>query len=299
MTIKYWHEIYCEISRNGGTMTIKIVTDSTADLPPPVVEELGITVVPLYVRFGEKVYRDRVEISEEEFYHRLQHDPVHPNTTQPTPQDFAETYRRLAQEADGIVSVHISTKLSGTCNSALQGREDIETKCPIEVIDSQVTTMGLGLLAMQAATAAKAGKSLSEVVEGVKRTIPNMHILFFVDTLKYLLLGGRIGKAKALLGSILNVKPMLALKDGEIIPAGQVRTRSKGVQRLVDFANSATDIEDIAVIYSTTPDEAQALAERLGSFNKVKTSIARLGPVLGVHVGPGTLAIILRGRMTL
>ncbi len=279
-------------------MTVKIVTDSSADLPSQVIAELGITVVPLYVRFGEKLYRDRVDISEDEFYQRLQHDPVHPNTIQPTPQDFAEVYQRLAQDADGIVSIHISGKLSGTCNSALQGREDIETKCPIEVIDSQVTTMGLGLLAMQAATAAKAGKSLSELVEGIKSIIPNIHILFFVDTLKYLLLGGRIGKAKALLGSILNVKPMLALKDGEVMPAGQVRTRSKGVQRLVDFVNSTTDIEDVIVVYNTTPDEAQALAERIGSiFTKEKTSIARLGPVLGVHTGPGTLAVILRGKM--
>lgn len=279
-------------------MAIRIVTDSTADLPSSVIEELGITVVPLYVRFGEKVYRDRVDISDEEFYQRLQHDPVHPNTTQPTPQDFAEVYQKLAEEADGIVSIHISNKLSGTFNSAVQGREGIEKKCPIEVIDSQVTTMGLGLMAMLAAKAARAGKSLPEVVAEVKGAIPNTHILFFVDTLKYLQLGGRIGKAKALLGSILNVKPMLALKDGEVMPAGQVRTRSKGVQRLVDFVGSATDIEDIAVIYSTTPDEAQVLTERLGSiFSKEKISIARLGPVLGVHTGPGTLAVILRGRM--
>jgi DegV family protein with EDD domain len=243
-------------------MTIRIVTDSTADLPTQIVEELGITIVPLYVRFGEKVYRDRVEISEEEFYRRLRHDPVHPNTTQPTPQDFAEVYQRLAPEADGIVSIHLSSKLSGTCNSALQGRKSIETKCPVEVIDSQATTSALGMLVIQAAMAARAGKSLSDVVEEVKSTIPDIHILFFVDTLKYLLLGGRIGKAKALLGAILSVKPMLALKGGEILPAGQVRTRSKGIQRLVNFAESAANVDDLAIIYSTTPDEARTLAEQ-------------------------------------
>jgi DegV family protein with EDD domain len=282
----------------GVTVTVKIVTDSTADLPASVIEELGISVVPLYVRFGEQVYRDQVDISHDEFYQRLQHGPVHPNTTQPTPQDFTDVYQRLAGEADGIVSIHISSKLSGTVNSAVQGKASVEAKCPIEVVDSQATTMGLGMLVIMAAKAARDGKSLTEIVELVKSTIPNIHILFFVDTLKYLQLGGRIGKAKALAGSILNVKPMLALKDGELLPAGNVRTRSRGARRLAEFASSATDIEDIAVIYSTTPDEAQALVESLDPiFSREKITVARLGPVVGVHAGPGTLAVILRGNM--
>ncbi len=279
-------------------MTVKIVTDSSADLPSSVIEELGITVVPLYVRFGEKVYRDRVDISDDEFYQRLQHDPVHPNTTQPTPQDFAEVYQKLSQEADGIVSIHISSKLSGTCNSAVQAKELIEKKCPIEVIDSQTLTMSLGQINLVAAEAAKAGKGLPEVVEEVKQVIPDIHLLFLLDTLKYLLLGGRIGKAKALLGSILNVKPMLTLKDGEVMPAGQVRTRAKGIERLIGFVRSATDIQDLAIVYNTTPDEAQTLAKSIGSiFTKKKISLARVGPMLGVHAGPGALAVALRGRI--
>ncbi len=149
-----------------------------------------------------------------------------------------------------------------------------------------------------ATAAAKAGKGLPEVVEEVKQVIPDIHLLFLLDTLKYLLLGGRIGKAKALLGSILNVKPMLALKDGEVMPAGQVRTRSKGIERLIDFVKNATDIQDLAIVYNTTPDEAQTLAERIGSiFTTQKISLARVGPMLGVHAGPGALAIALRGRM--
>jgi DegV family protein with EDD domain len=282
----------------GVTVTVKIVTDSTADLPASVIEELGISVVPLYVRFGEQVYRDQVDINHDEFYQRLQHGPVHPNTTQPTPQDFTDMYQRLAGEADGIVSIHISSKLSGTVNSAIQGKASVEAKCPIEVVDSQATTMGLGMLVVMAAEAARDGKSLTEIVELVKSTIPHIHILFFVDTLKYLELGGRIGKAKALAGSILNVTPMLALKDGDLKPVGYIRTRSKGVRRLVEFASSATDIEELAVIYSTTPDEAQALVESLDPvFSKEKITVARLGPVVGVHAGPGTLAVILRGNM--
>ena len=278
-------------------MTVKIVTDSSADLPAQLVQELGITIVPLYVRFGEKVYRDRVDISEDEFYQRLLHDPVHPSTIQPTPQDFANVYQKLSPKADGIVSIHMSAKLSGTYNSALQGKEMIEKGCPIEVVDSQTTSMGLGLIDIAAAIVAKAGEGLPTVMEEVKQAIPNIRLLFLLDTLEYLLLGGRIGKAKALLGSILNVKPVLILKDGEVVPAGQVRSRAKGIDRLFDFVKSASNIQDLAVVYNTTPDEAQALEERIGTiFTKEQIKLARVGPMLGVHSGPGALAVALREK---
>ncbi len=273
-------------------MTIKIVTDSSADLPAQLAEELGITVVPLYVRFGNEVYRDQIDISADEFYQRLQHDPVHPSTTQPSPQDFTDVYQKLALEADGIVSIHISAKLSGTCNSALQGKKMIEEGCPIEVIDSQTLTMGLGMISIAAAKVANAGGDIQQVVEEVKQMIPRIHLLFTLDTLKYLALGGRIGKAKALLGAVLNVKPILAIKEGEVVPAGQVRSRSKGIGRLFDFVQSTSNVQDLAIIYNTTPDEAQTLIERIAPiFAKEKIVIARLGPLLGVHAGPGALVI--------
>ncbi|MBA7482642.1 Protein DegV [subsurface metagenome] len=276
-------------------MSVKIVTDSAADLPDQLVQELGITVVPLYVRFGKEVYRERVEISEDEFYHRLEHDPIHPVTIQPGPQDFLEVYKELSPDAEGIVSIHISGKLSGTCNSAMLAKEMMETGCPIEVIDSQSITMGLGFIAIVAATMAKAGENLDKVVEEVKQAIPNIRVLGLLDTLKYLLLGGRIGKAKALLGSILNVKPMLTLKDGEVVPAGQVRTRIKGIQRLFDFVKDASNIQDLAILHNTTPDEAQTLAEQVAPiFAKERIKFARLGTTLGVHGGPGFLAVALR-----
>jgi DegV family protein with EDD domain len=278
-------------------MRIKVVTDSSADLPAQLVEELGITVVPLYVRFGDEVYRDRVDISEDEFYRRLLNDPVHPSTTQPTPQDFADVYQKLSQGADGIISIHISSKLSGTCSSALQGKELVAKACPIEVIDSQMTTMGTGLVAIAAATMAMSGKGLPQVVEEVKQVMPSTRVLGLLDTLKYLALGGRIGKAKALLGSVLNVKPVLTLKDGEVVPAAQVRTRAKGIDRLFDFVKNAADIQDLAIVYNTTPDEAQSLAERIGSiFAKERIRLARLGAVLGTHCGPGILFVVLREK---
>jgi len=279
-------------------MAVKIVTDSSADLPAELAGELGITVVPLYVRFGNDVYRDRIDINEDEFYQRLQHDPVHPSTTQPSPQDFADVYQKLVPEADGIVSIHISAKLSGTCNSALQAKEMTGDGCPIEVIDSQTLTMSLGMISIAAAKAANAGGSLSEVVDVVNKIIPITHLLGLLDTLKYLALGGRIGKAKALLGSVLNVKPILTLKDGEVAPAGQVRSRSKGIDRLFDFVQNASSVEELAIVYNTTPDEAQALAERTaGIFPREKITIARLGPMLGVHTGPGILFVVYREKV--
>jgi DegV family protein with EDD domain len=276
-------------------MVIKIVTDSTADLPDQLVKELGITVVPVYVRFGDKVYRDRVDISEDEFYERLTHDPVHPSTVQPGPQDFLEAYRKLSPDADGIISIHVSGKLSGTCNSALMAKDMLEGGCPVEVVDSETLSMSLGLTAIVAAQMAEAGKSLDKVVEEVKQAIPKIHLLAFLDTLEYLKRGGRIGKVKALLGSVLSVKPMLAVKDGELVPAGQVRTRAKGIDKLFDFVKNAADIQDLAIVYNTTPDEAQNLAERIGSiFDREKIRIARLGPGLGVHAGPGAMLVAIR-----
>ena len=278
-------------------MAVKIVTDSTSDLPPEIAEELGITVVPLYVRFGDKLYRDRVDISEDEFYDRLVHDPVHPGTSQPTPQDFVAVYKELAKNADGILSIHISGKLSGTCHSALGAKQLIEGNCPIEVIDSQWTSIALGLIAIKLAEGARAGKGLPELVAEAKALIPDIHYLGFFDTLKYLQLGGRIGKAQSLLGSLLNVKPLLTLKEGEFIPVGRVRTYSKAKDRLFEFAKDGGKLDDVAVVHSTTPDEAEAMADRLGSlFDRKKILIARLGPVLGTHAGPGTLFVLYLSR---
>jgi DegV family protein with EDD domain len=277
-------------------MPVKIVTDSGADLPNELAKELGIAVVPIYVRFGEEVYRDRVTISEDEFYERLTHDPVHPNTTQPGPQDFLEVYQKLSADADGIVSIHISGKLSGTYNSALMARDMLETGCPVEVIDSETLSMSVGLMAIAAVQMAKAGESMDKIAAAAKQAIPKTYLFFLLDTLEYLRRGGRIGKAKALLGSVLNLKPMLTIKDGELVPAGQARTRAKGIDKLFEYVKNAGDIQDLAVVYNTTPDEAQALAERIGSvFDKEKIRMARVGPGLGVHGGPGAILVAFRG----
>ncbi|MFC2009952.1 DegV family protein [Chloroflexota bacterium] len=278
-------------------MTIKIVTDSTADLSPELIKKLEITVVPLYVCFGENIYRDREEINEDDFFKRLQNSSPHPTTTQPTPHDFAEVYRQLSSKAGGIISIHLSEKLSGTYSSALQGKIMMGKGCPIEIIDSKTVSMALGLVVIAAASMAKNGKGFQQIMDEVKQIVSNVKLLVVFDTLKYLAKGGRIGKAKSLLGSVLSVKPILTIKDGEFVPISQVRSRSKGIERLYDFVKDTTNIEDLAVVHSTTPDEAKYLAERISLIPTVKQArVARLGPALGVHGGPGVLAVAFRSK---
>lgn len=276
-------------------MTVKVVTDTTADLPASIIADLGIKVVPQYVRFGDKVFRDQVDISNDEFYRRLQNDPAHPSTSQPSPKDFVDVYKSLGPSRDGILSLHLSRKLSGTYDSALQAKQLMAKEAMIEVVDTSSVSMGLGLLAILAGRMAKQGATLKEINIAITDAAPRMRLMGIFDTLKYLAAGGRIGKAKALLGSILSVKPVITVKDGELHPAGQVRSRAKGIERLEEWTGSLGKIADLAVVHTTTPDEAQALAGRLKRFlPENQVVISRLSAAVGAHAGPGTLFVVAR-----
>ncbi len=280
-------------------MSVRIVTDSTADLPSQVAEALGITVVPVYLRFGEESYRDGIDMSHDEFYQKLMTSHTHPSTSQPPPTDFADVYRKLAKETDEIICIHVTSKLSGTYASALQGRELAATGRRIEIVDSRSVSMGLGLITMSAARLAAAGEDLRRVREEIRESISSIRLLGVFDTLKYLLLGGRIGKARALIGSVLNVKPLITMRDGELFPAGQARTRSKGIDRLYDLVKNVLNVQELAIVHSTTPDEACSLKERIAPiFDRKRIHISRLGPALGVHGGPGTLILALREKIS-
>ena len=273
-------------------MTIKIITDSLSDLTSDMAQELGVTVVPVYVRFGEEVYRDRVEITTEEFYRRLVQSTVLPTTTQPPPGDFLDVYNKLAKETDEILVVTLSNKLSGTYQSALQARSMVGDKCRIEVIDSQLVIMGLGLVVIAAAKAARSGASLDELVNLVNTAMTRSHSVMFLDTLKYLAKGGRIGKAQNFLGSMLSVKPLLTVKDGEVHPLTRVRSRVAGMEYLHDFVTGFPRIEELAIEHATTPDEADELAESLGSiFPKEQIYKSTVSPVIGTYVGPQVLSV--------
>jgi DegV family protein with EDD domain len=277
-------------------MTVKIVTDSGSDITQEEARELGITVVPLYLRFGDKVYRDGVDIDAPEFYQKLVSSPVHPSTSSPSPGDFAKVYEEVSQDAEEIVSIHITSKHSTTFNAALLGKELVEgNRCRIEVMDSQGVSMWQGLVAIAAAKVAGAQSSLHQVTERIRETIHRLQALALLDTLAYAVRGGRLGKAISVVESVLSVKPFITLRDGEIHTAGLARTRSKGIERLREFIRQASPIEDISIVYSTTPDEARTLTESVNQlFPNIVPRIARMGPALGVHAGPGTLAAIVK-----
>jgi DegV family protein with EDD domain len=273
-------------------MAVKIVTDTLSDITSDLADELGVTVVPLYVRFGEKVYRDRVDISSEEFYRRLVTESTLPSTTQPTPNDFIEVYDRLAKETDEILTIVVSSKLSGTFQSATQAKQMLKAKCRIEVIDSLKVAMGMGLVVAAAVKAVKAGANLDEAADLTRRAMSRSHLVAYFDTLKYLAKGGRIGKAQGLLGSMLSVKPILTVREGEMAPMTRVRSLNAGLDYLYNFAAGISKIEGLAVEHATTPDVAGQLVERLDSIVP-KQSIYRavISPVIGTYSGPGALAL--------
>jgi DegV family protein with EDD domain len=276
-------------------LTIKVVTDSGSDLPLEVAKELGITVVPVYIYFGDKAYKDWVDIEPDELYKRLVEGPVYPTTTQPMPADFAKTYSDLSQDADAIVSIHLPTKVSGTYNAALQGVEIAKPRCEVHVVDSLSISMGLGLIAMAAARVAKAGGKLAEVMEETKKAISQTQIRGLLDTLHYLLKGGRITRTKALVGTLLKVKPILTTHDGEIIQAGMARSYAKGIEQLFEFVRNCPNLQEVAIVQSTVPDEANTLKNRIAAIiNEKRILMARLGAGLGVHGGPGTLLVTAR-----
>ena len=273
---------------------VRIVTDTGADIPANILKQMNIVAVPLYIYFGDKAYKDGVDIGPDELYKRLIEGGIHPTTTQPMPSDFVSVYEEISKDTDEIVSIHLSSKVSGTYNSALQGKEPLKGKCLIEVIDSRLLSMGTGLVALDAARVANAGGSLNEVVEEANKSIQKIRLLAVLATLKYLLAGGRITKARATLGSLLHVKPLLTMRDGELVQAGLARSYSKGVDKLSEFVKNTKNIKEIAIVNSTVTEEANQLKERLSSFvARDKIHMARIGAALGVHGGPGTLIMIV------
>jgi DegV family protein with EDD domain len=276
--------------RWGMIMPVKIVTDSTADLPRDLAVELGITIVPLQIHFGDEVYRDGVDLTSSEFYRMLESSPALPKTSAPAPGVFEDVYRRLSQEADGILSIHLSANLSATCQAANLGASNL--KCPICILDSGSASMASGLLAILAAGAARAGGSLDEIRTMVQDAIPRTAVFGLFDTLDYLHKGGRIGKAQAFLGTLLKVKPILEIGGGEILPAERVRTRQKAIERMCRLVLERGVPQELAVMDTTNPEDAEALVELLSSsFPRERIYRACIGPVIGTYTGPRALGI--------
>jgi DegV family protein with EDD domain len=277
---------------------VKIVTDTLCDIPFEMADELGISIVPLNLHFGTETYRDKIDITTGEFYQKLVTSEVFPTSSAPPPGIFVELFTKLAKETDEILAIMVSSKLSAICESAIQGKAMVEAKCQIEVIDSRQVIGGQLLLVIMAANAAREGAKLEQISDMVRKAIPRVHMRMAFDTLEYLQRGGRIGKASAFLGGLLKFNPVLGLHDGEIAPIARPRGRAKSTDFLVNFAKEFSKVEGLVVEHASTPDELEALADRLGEiFPRERMLMSEASPVIGVHVGPHVLAVsILEGE---
>ena len=270
---------------------VAIVSDSTADLPPALAAGRSIKIVPLTLNFDGEVLLDGVDITASEFYRRLPHATTHPTTSQPSPGRFAEAYSALLADHDAVVSIHISEKLSGTFESAQQAA-DMTDPTRVHVIDSEVVSMSLGLVVLAAATLASRGADAEAIVDKVQSMRGDVQTYFSVATLEFLRRGGRIGRASALLGSVLQVKPVLCIRDGLVTPLERVRTFERALSRVVELARAVDRGQGICAIVGHAGAEADA--ERVGrELEPIAETlmIQPLGPVVGAHAGPGVVGV--------
>jgi DegV family protein with EDD domain len=265
----------------------RVVTDSTSDVPAAWRERYGIEVVPLRVLFGQESFRDGVDLSAGQFFGRLRQVDRLPTTSAPAPGDFAEVYQRLSGECDGVISIHISGELSGTVEAARVGAAAVDG-FRVHVVDSRCLTICVASLCR---VAAESG-TLDEAVRRVEERVPKQRILALLDTLRYLEMGGRIGRAQALVGTVLNVKPILSLADGRVTPLDRVRTRGKAIRRLTERLREDLPVEHLAVMHAEAPDDAERLRDELAAeLPDVQVEVGEIGPVLGTHVGPAAVGL--------
>lgn len=276
---------------------VQIVTDSTADIPESLIGELNIHVVPLKVHFGDEAYEDGVDLNSEQFYQKLAQSEVMPTTSQPTPYQFEEVYRDINREHPDspLISIHLSANLSGTFQSAHLASQTIGDEIPITVVDSKRASYAIGLIVVEVAELANQGASLETCQSRIDELLKDTTVLFMVDTMEYLQKNGRIGKASALVGSLLKIKPILSLnEEGEVFPFEKARGNKKAIQRIIDEFDEryGQDPVHVGISHAQAESAASELMERLQSeFNVSKSVIADIGPVIGTHVGPGALSI--------
>jgi DegV family protein with EDD domain len=277
-------------------MTVRIVTDSVADIPAEIVKELDITVVPIHVCFGNEVYRDGIDISTEEFYKRLENSKVTPTTAVPAPGIFGATYDKLAEKTDEIVVITLTSKLSGFYNVAKQGTELMKRRCRVEVIDSQWAIMAEGFIVMAAARAARAGAGIDEVLDLVHKNRSRVQLCAAFDTLEYLKRGGRVGKAAALMGSMFHIHPIIGIEDGVVVPFAKAKSTSEAVDYLYNFASKYSYIEELSVAYYSAIEDAEQLIARFSEIFPLDRIIrSRTSPVIGTHTGPNLIVLAIMG----
>ncbi len=266
-----------------------VVTDSTADLPDAWRERYGIEVVPLKVLFGEETFRDRVDMTDEEFFRRLVASSKLPTTSAPSPGEFAEVYTRLARDYEGCISIHIGAQLSATAEAARVGAQTVEG-FRVNVIDSGTVTMPMAFLCRVAADSA----TLEEATAAVEERVPKCRVLALLDTLRYIEMGGRVSRAQAMIGTMLDLKPLLLVAGGEQVKSvDRVRTRSRAIPRMVEFFQNDCPVEHVAVVHAQAPEEAERVAADLRQrLPELEVPVGQIGCVLGTHTGPKALGLV-------
>ncbi len=276
---------------------IKIVTDSTADLSSEQTQRYGIKVVPITVSFGSDSYADGVDLDADQFYKKLISENILPKTSQPSPEAFRQAYDEIASEGDTILSIHVSGKLSGTLNSAELASKI--AKAEVIPIDTKTASQGIGLTVLVAAEAVKRGLAKDEIIAIIKKSIPNTFSVFAVDTLEYLQRNGRIGKAASMLGSLLQLRPILyADPEGMVAPYAKVRGRSQIIPGLVAAAlnNVSPDLPvNLSVVHSWNREGADHLLSELKTHYEISDlHIGMVGPAIGAHIGPGAVGLMIQ-----
>ena len=265
-----------------------VVTDSTADLPREWRERYGIEVVPLKVLFGKETFRDGVDMNNEEFFRRLAASTTLPTTSAPSPGEFADVYRRLARDHDGCISIHIGAQLSATAEAARVGASSVDG-FKVEVVDSQTVSMPVAFLCRVAAEY----ETLEAATAAVRPRVPKTRVLALLDTLRYLEMGGRLSRAQAMIGTMLDLKPLLLVANAEIKPVDRVRTRSRAIPRMVDYFKGDLPVEHMAVMHAQAADEAEQIAEALRKdLPGREVTVGQIGCVLGTHTGPKALGLV-------
>ncbi|TMF39317.1 MAG: DegV family protein [Chloroflexi bacterium] len=265
-----------------------VVTDSTADLPDAWRDRYAIEVVPLKVLFGKETFRDRVDMTDEQFFARLAASSSLPTTSAPSPGEFADVYTRLAQDHDGCISIHIGEQLSATAEAARVGASSVDG-FPVNVIDSQTVSMPIAFLCRIAAQTA----SLAEATEAVQRRVPRSRVLALLDTLRYVEMGGRLSRAQAMIGTMLDLKPLLLVADREIKSVDRVRTRSRAIPRMIEFFRTEMPVETLAVMHAQAPGDAEQIARELRrELPDMEIPVGQIGCVLGTHTGPKALGLV-------
>jgi DegV family protein with EDD domain len=271
-----------------ATKRFAVVTDSTADLPDEWRDRYGITVVPLKVLFGSETFRDRVDMTDEEFFRRLGESSKLPTTSAPSPGEFAEVFTQLAKSHDGCISIHIGAQLSATAESARVGAQALDGFA-VNVVDSQTVTMPIAFLCRLAAES----DSLEAATAAVEERVPKCRVLALLDTLRYIEMGGRVSRAQAMIGTMLDLKPMLLVADRQIKAVDRVRTRSRAIPRMIEFFRGEMPVEHVGVMHAQAPEEAEAIASGLRKeLPGQEIPIGQIGCVLGTHTGPKALGLV-------